>query len=271
MSQKGFAQVLVVKPPSMRLLSVPQLRRYKVIIIMLLTGSLWFFLYTSNILNKLLHSYFYDNMVQLSAQYQASVIANNPFLLPGSSCKIPNMNPFEPSLLDLMSPPVTVQCSNKSPLTHVQPLDDSRAQFQLIVDKSTPVVQQYTSDRNSLRCCYSVITRITTPPGEQHDYKADNRYKIQDCIYFQDQTILDMDTEFLFVHCYVLKLFVFRMEVYKMLHTIIPVKTSVKGKLEQTEDNEGEYSNKTSSDSQPGLREPMSGGFRDNLQKLAKK
>ncbi|CAG2064629.1 unnamed protein product, partial [Timema podura] len=149
------------------------------------------------------------------------------------------MNPYEPSLLELMSPPVTVQCSNKSPLTHVQPLDDSRAQFQLIVDKSTPVVQQYTSDRNSLRCCYSVITRITTPPGEQHDYKADNRYKVHDCQDIKDQALLDMDTEFLFVHCHVLKLFVLRIEVYKMLHAIVPVKTSVKEKIEQEKNAEG--------------------------------
>nr|CAD7259576.1 unnamed protein product [Timema shepardi] len=168
-----------------------------------------------------------------------SSLVKNPFLLPGSSCKIPNMNPYEPSLLDLMSPPVTVQCSNKSPLTYVQPLDDSKGRSQLIVDRSTSVVQQYTSDSNTLSCCYSVITRLTTPPGEQYDFNADNRYKVHDCQYIKDQALLDMDTEFLFVHCYVLKLFVFHMEVYKMLHAIVPVKASVKEKIMQEKNTEG--------------------------------
>nr|CAD7426636.1 unnamed protein product [Timema monikensis] len=178
-------------------------------------------------------------MTQMAAQYQASIIVKNPFLLPDSSCKIPNMNPYEPSLLDLMSPPVTVQCSNKSPLTHVQPLDDSRGRSQLIVDRRTSVVQQYTSDSDTLSCCYSVITRITTPPGEQYDFNADNRYKVHDCQYIKDQALLDMETEFLFAHCYVLKLFVFRIEVYKMLHAIVPVKASVKEKIEQEKNTEG--------------------------------
>nr|CAD7605575.1 unnamed protein product [Timema genevievae] len=222
-----------------RFLSVCKLRKYLFLAFLLMTGILLYITHTSKFLKRLeVNPDFYNTMSQMAAQYQASIIVKNPFLLPGSSCKIPNMNPYEPSLLELMSPPVTVQCSNKSPLTHVQPLDDSRAQFQLIVDKSTPVVQQYTSDRNSLRCCYSVITRITTPPGEQHDYKADNRYKVHDCQDIKDQALLDVDTEFLFVHCHVLKLFVLRIEVYKMLHAIVPVKTSVKEKIEQEKNAE---------------------------------
>nr|CAD7402934.1 unnamed protein product [Timema poppensis] len=222
-----------------RFLSVCKLRKYLFLVLLLMTGTLLYITHTSKFYNRLENSDFYNTMTQMAAQYQASIIVKNPFLLPGSSCKIPNMNPYEPSLLGLMSPPVTVQCSNKSPLTRVQPLDDSRGRSQLIVDRRTSVVQQYTSDSNTLSCCYSVITRITTPPGEQYDFNADNRYKVHDCQYIKDQALLDMDTEFLFAHCYVLKSFVFHMEVYKMLHAIVPVKASVKEKIKQEQNTEG--------------------------------
>nr|CAD7409232.1 unnamed protein product [Timema cristinae] len=221
-----------------RFLNVCKLRKYLFLVFLLMTGTLLYITHTSKFDKRVVNSDFYNIMTQMAAQYQASIIVKNPFLLPDSSCKIPNMNPYEPSLLDLMSPPVTVQCSNKPPLTHVQPLDDSRGRSQLIVDRRTSVVQQYTSDSNTLSCCYSVITRITTPPGEQYDFNADNRYKVHDCQYIKDQALLDMETEFLFAHCYVLKLFVFHIEVYKMLHAIVPVKASVKEKIEQGKNTE---------------------------------
>ncbi|KAK7794926.1 hypothetical protein R5R35_005898 [Gryllus longicercus] len=149
------------------------------------------------------------------------------YLVWSPSCQIPHVDAYDESIRKFLKPVDPIVCSRVAPLTFVAPLGEEGQGHVLRVDKA--VVPHYAPRGHRLTCCYSNVTRFTTPPGHNYTDQADNYYNISSCSEFEKEVKLKPEEEFILVRCNSYKNGHKneKKEVYANMHGIVPIKPSV--------------------------------------------
>ncbi|CAH1954114.1 unnamed protein product [Acanthoscelides obtectus] len=135
------------------------------------------------------------------------------FAINTPGCKIPEMDPFDPSVQKFIEPPTPVECNKGVPA-----LFEANLTSIYITRSSLPAYN--VSDINDLRCCYWVIQRIE-PKKNQYDVFMS---KSSMCKYIN--TSAEIKDEFIKVQC-----FLDNATTYVDTFSFVPIKNSTKSKV----------------------------------------
>ncbi|XP_063240484.1 uncharacterized protein LOC134541181 [Bacillus rossius redtenbacheri] len=162
-------------------------------------------------------------------------IDSQPYLVDTPGCRIPNHNPLDRSVWGVVRPLGRPPCGaegERPQLTAVVPRRNGRRA--LVVDSRPQVLARHgVSPGDQLSCCYSAVTRV------DGDADADNRYSISTCRYFQGESTLEEDTEFIYVRCFSRVIFSMEVEKYRAMHAIVSRKKDVRKRLKEYEKSRG--------------------------------
>ncbi|KAK5646629.1 hypothetical protein RI129_005093 [Pyrocoelia pectoralis] len=130
------------------------------------------------------------------------------YVIKTEGCRIPYMDPFDPSIRQYIIKEKQFTCNNNTP-----PLMDSN--LTSVYLKHNSLAAYNITDLTLLKCCYSVFHR-KDPSSNQ----ADNQIAYNKCVYFNESTIIT--DEFVRVSCTFNK-----SEVYKDFFSFVPLKPEV--------------------------------------------
>ncbi|GLG93093.1 Uncharacterized protein GBIM_00585 [Gryllus bimaculatus] len=152
------------------------------------------------------------------------------YLVWSPSCQISDVDPYDKSILPFLRPVKPIVCTDRLPLTSVISLARGH-----VLRVHEAVQLQYLRPGYSLKCCYSNVTRFTTPPGVPYTDDADNYYNISSCKEFRKEVKLRPQEEFILVRCNRHKNghSEIKKEVYVHMHGIVPIKPSVAEKIRE--------------------------------------
>nr|CAD7259343.1 unnamed protein product [Timema shepardi] len=156
--------------------------------------------------------------------------AKDGYLVWTPSCQIPELDPYHPSIKNMLSRSDPIICSKHGPLTYVRTRDNSS--YSLMIDSG--MISQYVPPHQKLFCCYSIVTRVTAST-ENYNSSADNLYNISKCVNFDEEVILEPNEEFILVKCHSKKTSKSskQKEVYNNIHAVVQIKESIISKLEE--------------------------------------
>lgn len=160
------------------------------------------------------------------------------FLVHSPSCRIPDMDPFHPSLQKLVLREDPVVCSALPPLTATRPVPaaGSGALAMHVLRLDTDLLPKYTPRfYHNVSCCYQSVTRVDppapVPPGKTAHKDIDNKYHMGRCEDLVAEAQLEPDVEFVIVRCSARRAGWRTKKVYTNMHAVVAPKASVRAKL----------------------------------------
>ncbi|KAF2362751.1 Protein of unknown function DUF229 [Trinorchestia longiramus] len=117
------------------------------------------------------------------------------YLINTPTCKLPEYDPFDASILPFLKEPTHLKCNpkNLSPLTFTEG-------FTIRVNSDKDVLRSYGVTETDLSCCFKEITRVQE---SLHHYTkgCDNKYKLSKCFPIDNDSPTTVSTDGALVVC----------------------------------------------------------------------
>nr|CAD7266708.1 unnamed protein product [Timema shepardi] len=206
--------------------------RVSAFVIFLMVVSMFYIPYSDNWSNRI-----QQVDIEVSEKNYYSSMSKDGYLVWTPSCQIPEIDPYDPSIKNMLSRSDPIICSKHGPLTYVTTRDNSTSSYSLMIDSG--MISQYVPPHQKLFCCYSIVTRVTVST-ENYNSSADNLYSISTCNKFDKEVELEPNEEFILVKCHSKKTSKSskQKEVYNNMHAVVQKKESIISKLEENNKRE---------------------------------
>ncbi|XP_034241082.1 uncharacterized protein LOC117645184 isoform X2 [Thrips palmi] len=163
------------------------------------------------------------------------------YLVYSPSCRIPDTDPFHPSLQKLVHREDPVVCSSLPPLTYTKLVagsDHAGALGSLamhLLRLDTELLPKYTPRfYHNVTCCYQSVTRVDPEPGATKvDKDVDNKFHMGRCEDLVGEAQLEPDVEFVMVRCSATRPGWRTKKVYTNMHAVVAPKAAIRAKLRE--------------------------------------
>lgn len=181
----------------------------------------------------------------LGHQHREGATANQSGLPPpgylvySPVCRIPDTDPYHPSLQKLVQREDPVVCSALPPLTYTRLVAFADADapgypmaMHLLRLDDDLLPKYMPRFYHNITCCYQSVTRVDPAPNAKaFDKEVDNKYNMGRCEDLVGEAQLDPEVEFVIVRCSASRPGWRTKKVYTNMHAVVAPKASVRAKL----------------------------------------